>query len=1207
MEKTCWSKAENKDKRPQWLKDKDKVGEQANVNVDTGSKVEFVLCGVDREKTFPTSHELLNDPNLWLGDSAATTHTTCHDIGMRNTKPATYKDAITVGNGENVKAAMIGEIPGVICDKHGNAVDHSVLTEVTHLPGGKYNLFSLTRMIKLGWTMTGDKTSVILHKGPKKVVFDIVIPTAKGMLFGMYFKRDGEIAGAMTEAKPRRMTISEAHGKLGHSDEATTRRTAKELGIDIVRGTMQPCEACTVAKAKQKNVPKQSDAAKGTKEDRRIFMDISTIKGKKDGPSVTKPNWRIMVDEHSSMKFTHFYQTKNGMVEPTCEIMSKWKQDGHGAKYVRMDNAGENKLLNKRADSKDWKLNIKFEYTGRSTPQRNHLAELGFASLANKGRALMIAANVPMAIRYVLFKEAFTTATKLDALVAVEVDGVTASRYKHFFGADPDYANYLKTWGEAGTVTLKDTFTPKVNDRGVQCMMIGYAPDHPGDTYRMWDPKTRGVHETRDIIWLKQMFYQKVVIEEEIVVDEPGIQAGKSKDDGSVSSGERDTDDNEDNSDEDDDDDDDEKMPPLTTRSGRNVNPPARLVEEIAAVASNYYEIGLTNSEQRYYDTMHEFGQGEIACLGAGLGGTMSDERFVEILDVSKGYCEVAYVGAGLGGGFQHTSELKVLTYKKAMATENSKEWQEAVNEEHRKMEYYKVFQPVLRTELPEKAKILTSTWAMKKKSNGVYRARINARGYEQIDGEHYDSHAISSPVTNDVTIRIVLVLMLMAGWVGELLDVKGAFLHGDFEDGRNVYMEVPEGFQQWYNPMLYVLLLLQTLYGLKQAAKAFWEQLLKAFASMNYARSKADPCLYFQWTVFGLVLWISWIDDCLCVGPKKGVEAAKKDMMDRFDCDEVGGMDEYVGCKLDCNWEDGSLKITQPVLLQSFVDEFDLPDEDAVPMIPADGGQILQTCTEENALPTNLQKKFRSGTGKLLHMMRWSRPEILNPVRELSKGMKSASFAHLKAMYKTMRYCVATAFRGLFLKPSRKWDGSKDFKFIIKGRSDANYATDPENRRSVSGYSVFLEDAPVAMKCVGQKMVTLSTAEAELAAATQCAQEMLYVMRILESIGLQVQKPMELEIDNKGAVDLANNWSVGGRTRHVEVRQYFLRDLKAENIILPKWIPGDTMTSDLFTKNLERPLFERHAKAYVGDDEYMKAYKQKGNSQVEGSVGVHS
>jgi hypothetical protein len=238
-------------------------------------------------------------------------------------------------------------------------------------------------------------------------------------------------------------------------------------------------------------------------------------------------------------------------------------------------------------------------------------------------------------------------------------------------------------------------------------------------------------------------------------------------------------------------------MPTLTTRSGRNVTAPVCLVEEISAMASNYYGIGLTSSEQGYYDAMHEFGQGKIACMGAGLGGSMIDERFVEVTDGSN-ESEIANVGAGLGGGFEHTSELKVLTYKKAMASENSKRWKEAVKEEHRKMEYYKVFRTVLRTDLPVKAKILTSTWAMKKKSNRVFRARrINARGYEQIDGKHYDGHAISSPVTNDVTIRIVLVLMLMADWVGELLDVKGAFLHGDFEDGRNVYIEVPEGFQE--------------------------------------------------------------------------------------------------------------------------------------------------------------------------------------------------------------------------------------------------------------------------------------------------------------------------------------------------------------------------------------------------------------------------
>jgi glutamine synthetase type III len=82
----------------------------------------------------------------------------------------------------------------------------------------------------------------------------------------------------------------------------------------------------------------------------------------------------------------------------------------------------------------------------------------------------------------------------------------------------------------------------------------------------------------------------------------------------------------------------------------------------------------------------------------------------------------------------------------------------------------------------------MTSTWAMKKKANGTFRARLNARGYEQIDGIHYDSHNISVPVTNDVTIRVVLTLMIMADWVGEILDVKGAFLHGDFKEGKKVY-----------------------------------------------------------------------------------------------------------------------------------------------------------------------------------------------------------------------------------------------------------------------------------------------------------------------------------------------------------------------------------------------------------------------------------
>ena len=77
---------------------------------------------------------------------------------------------------------------------------------------------------------------------------------------------------------------------------------------------------------------------------------------------------------------------------------------------------------------------------------------------------------------------------------------------------------------------------------------------------------------------------------------------------------------------------------------------------------------------------------------------------------------------------------------------------------------------------------------------------------------------------------------MLMAGWTAYIVDVKGAFLHGDFEDGENIYMEVPKGFRKYYATNL-VLLLLQTLYGLKQAVAAFWKKVLRAMKRMNFRK----------------------------------------------------------------------------------------------------------------------------------------------------------------------------------------------------------------------------------------------------------------------------------------------------------------------------------------------------------------------------------
>jgi hypothetical protein len=85
------------------------------------------------------------------------------------------------------------------------------------------------------------------------------------------------------------------------------------------------------------------------------------------------------------------------------------------------------------------------------------------------------------------------------------------------------------------------------------------------------------------------------------------------------------------------------------------------------------------------------------------------------------------------------------------------------------------------------------------------------------------------------------------------------------------------------------LLLLLQTIHGLRHAARAFSRELRRALDDTTYEKSLADPFLYFCWTMTGLIIWLSWIDDCLVVGNEEGVLAAKEKMKARFDCDDIG------------------------------------------------------------------------------------------------------------------------------------------------------------------------------------------------------------------------------------------------------------------------------------------------------------------------------
>ena len=107
---------------------------------------------------------------------------------------------------------------------------------------------------------------------------------------------------------------------------------------------------------------------------------------------------------------------------------------------------------------------------------------------------------------------------------------------------------------------------------------------------------------------------------------------------------------------------------------------------------------------------------------------------------------------------------------------------------------------------------------------------------------------------------------------------------------------------------------------------------------------------------------------------------------------------------------------------------------------------------------------------------------------------MISAEPSHLMAMEHVMQYCLCSEDKGLKLQPLGNWDGNRKHKFKIHGCSDSDYAKCIEDRKSVMDYSVYLNDAPIFNKNKTQNSVMLSVSEAELIAAVECAQTVLFV-----------------------------------------------------------------------------------------------------------------
>ena len=140
-------------------------------------------------------------------------------------------------------------------------------------------------------------------------------------------------------------------------------------------------------------------------------------------------------------------------------------------KYVQLDNAGENVEFAKVANRPEWMLGLTMEFTRPGMPQRNYLAEVGFAVIWGQARAMMEDAEIPDEAKRLLYREAISHACKIDNFVLMTIKGSTKTRYEHMFGRNPKFTAYLCTWGEAGVAKDKQGQSAKLQTKeAMECL-----------------------------------------------------------------------------------------------------------------------------------------------------------------------------------------------------------------------------------------------------------------------------------------------------------------------------------------------------------------------------------------------------------------------------------------------------------------------------------------------------------------------------------------------------------------------------------------------------------------------------------------------------------------------------------------------------------------------------------------------------------------
>ncbi|RVW42603.1 Retrovirus-related Pol polyprotein from transposon TNT 1-94 [Vitis vinifera] len=354
--------------------------------------------------------------------------------------------------------------------------------------------------------------------------------------------------------------------------------------------------------------------------------------------------------------------------------------------------------------------------------------------------------------------------------------------------------------------------------------------------------------------------------------------------------------------------------------------------------------------------------------------------------------------------------------------------------------------------------------------------------------------------------------------WSLHQFDVKNAFLHGGLEE--EVYMDIPLGYSVTTGTNE-VCKLQQALYGLKQSPRAWFGQFSLAMKKYGFQQSNADHTLFLKKQQGKVTALIVYVDDMVITGDDiEEISRLQGQLASEFEMKNLGGLKYFLRIEV--------ARSTQGIFLSQRKYVLDLLSEVGLLECKPVDTPIVQNHKlgiYPNQKPTD-KGRYQRLVGKLIYLSH-TRPDIAYAVSVVSQFMHCPSEEHMEAVIRILRYLKSSPRKGLMF--------SKNDHVRVDGYTDADWARNISDRKSTSGYFTFIGGNLVTWKSKKQKVVALSSAEAEFRGMAKGLCELLWLKRLLTEIGFAPKFEMNIFCDNKAAIDISHNLVQHDQTKHVE------------------------------------------------------------------------